>query len=70
MFHQPFDQNGDFHKDAQVFIKRYLELLKNAIQKEAKEEENTYVQYLTKALQAYLSIKILEGSYTKMVIKI
>ena len=67
MFHQPFDQNGDFHRDAQVFIKKYFDLLKNAIQNNSIEEENTYIQYLAKALQAYLTIKILDGSFTKMV---
>jgi hypothetical protein len=66
MFHQPFDLNGDIHRDAQVFIKKYLDLLRTAIVNQSKEEEITYLGYLVKAVQAYITIKILEGSYTRM----
>ncbi len=60
-FHQPFDLKGEFEEKAKSFIRNKFKLLKKN-----NEDNSMNLEYATKALQAFLSLNILQGSHSKM----
>lgn len=62
LFHQPFDVNGNFHRDAMTYIRKNYKLFKEL----DNEESALYEGYLTKSIQAFLTVKILEGNLVRL----
>ena len=59
LFHQPFDVFSEFHREAIRFIRKYFDLIST-------DYLAVYEEYLIKSIHALLSIKILEGNFTKL----
>lgn len=64
MFHQPFDLEAKFQSEAEVYIERQLNYIKSH-----KDQSDYELQkdYASKALQAYISLIMLQGSQLKMI---
>lgn len=63
LFHQPFDLDSDFHCSAQIYIEKCLRSNEERL---GTLEEEIYLGYLSKSIQALLQICLLEGSFTKI----
>ncbi len=62
IFHQPFDSHKEFHNGAISFIETYFEKLLNEFSPEYKV---TYEDYIYKACTCLLTVKILEGDFSR-----
>lgn len=76
MFHQPFDLNEEFHKNAFEFIENYyLYYIESLIKLEDQNSNNKkliecesilYEEYLIKAIATLLTIKLMQGNILKL----
>jgi hypothetical protein len=64
MFHQPFDLEGKFQSEAEVYIQRQLNYVKSL---QDQQDYELQKDYASKALQAYISLVMLQGSQLKMI---
>lgn len=67
MFNQPFDMTKSLHNETKEFIRNYFNELQNLFKSQLEIEENQisiYKEYLEKAIEVFITVKIHEGSYT------
>ncbi len=66
MFHQPFDVTKNMHNETIEFIRHYYNCLEKELLEDVKDENSLilYKEYLEKAIQVFITVKIHEGSFS------